>query len=292
MALLEGTPVHQPSPAELEEIIELQQRGRFLQAWEIAQRFAEPKKWDRVDARLVGARLVSALGADRLGSVLHVVNHRAHPDDPRTFLYYAFELGRRSTRLQLIQRLDEFLKHPKLEDSQRSDLLSYQGWLYGQFRDFERSDQLLADALEAKPDNAWAMVQQAELLSDQDRYEESLEKSRAALEMRPWYRPAVDSVAERLYLLNRDEEAIEMLRESLDHNESWRLARRLHLFHSDRDEFDEAMALVDEIERRMPLAEKPHRKLLARLRTDYHLCRLGLLQEARQAGRRIRLGCR
>ena len=78
-------------------------------------------------------------------------------------------------------------------------------------RDFEIADRSIAAALKLTPDRPWIHVERAEILQQEDRFDEALEAALTAHELRPFYRPAVQAAAQKLETANRSQEALELL---------------------------------------------------------------------------------
>ncbi len=89
-----------------------------------------------------------------------------------------------------------------------------------QLRDFETAHAHLAAAEALEPGSAWLWAVRARVLAVEDRREEGLEAARASLSERPYYRAGVQTAADLLVQLGRDDEARALLTEAAARLES------------------------------------------------------------------------
>lgn len=155
----------------------------------------------------------------------------------------------------------------------RSSWCALVGEVAGMLRDFSTADTWLKRAREIAPQSAWIEVCHATLMEFEDRYDEAVAAARRALELRPWYRPAVQSLAHLLSLRNRDDEALELLSTANERLESDAIAGQLYALQIELKHYAAAGQTLDRFEQLSPLMEKSLKKWLAAQRAEvaYHL---------------------
>ncbi len=137
-------------------------------------------------------------------------------------------------------------------------------------RDFESADALLDEALAIAPERPWIWVEKSGVLEMEDRPEESIAAAQQALDLRPFYRPAVQTAAHCLVQMNRDQEAIALLTEAIDKLQSGDVIAQLAALQIELGRYDEARANFDGLEKYFPLMkhDKHRRQWLAARRAD------------------------
>jgi tetratricopeptide (TPR) repeat protein len=259
------------SASEVESIKALISSGHFLHAWELSKTIGPLDRWHGSAARTIAGRLANFLGASRLSSAIHILNHREHPGDPTAFLYHIFEHSSRFGALDGLTLLERFLgSHPVIEGKAQADLLAYRGQLLGYLRDFDEAYRSFNEAEALHPPGAWVHALRATVLSYEDRHEDALASAERGLALKPWHRASILASATALQNLHRDPEAITLLEEASAGSELATYAARLSVFHSDNDDFAKALACIDVFEQRSPLAEKSLRQWIAGRRSDFH----------------------
>jgi tetratricopeptide (TPR) repeat protein len=93
--------------------------------------------------------------------------------------------------------------------------------------------------------NPWICIERAGVLEQEDRYPDALRAAQMALEIHPWYRPAVQSVAHMLQLLDRDGEAMKLLEEANRRIESGAVAAQLTAAQMESQDYDGATQSLD-----------------------------------------------
>ena len=96
----------------------------------------------------------------------------------------------------------------------RSRWDALRGLAAGALRDFSVGESLIGEAVRLTPDNSYAQLCRASLLEYEDRYEEALAVARQVLKTDPTYAQAVEFSGHLLTLLDRDQEAVELLTEA------------------------------------------------------------------------------
>lgn len=241
--------------------------GLYLQAWRILEKEGDVRRLEGAK-RVFAGRLVRHIGAPRLSDALLITAWRRDPADPNAFASYAHSVF---TRRGAFHAWKLLRRAPVLRDpSPRvlSDLALLRAHIAATFRDFDLANAMLRDAESQDPDRPWLAVMRATVLEREDRVDEALAEARRSLEADPWYRPGVQSVAELLLTLRRDEEALELLRGAHRRIESlplaWELATlemELGLHADARDTFERAVQFA-------PVLEKEVKKALDACRAD------------------------
>lgn len=263
-----------PSPSDLERIHELYGRGLYLQAYEVAKASGPLRAWKGTAARLIGGRLAYHLGAPRLARWLH---HLARKDDRAHFeaLYYYTRsvLDRRGP----LAAWEIFRSTPDLPGAAaeiRADWFSLRAGVAAVVRDFDTAEHWLDVADRTAPDRPWTCIERSHVLELEDRYEESLAAARRSLELRPWYRPGVQSAAHMLQLLDRDAEALDLLREAAARLESGPVWSHLASILTEMERHAEARDAYERVAALSPLLEDEVARWLNARRCDV-ACWLG-----------------
>jgi tetratricopeptide (TPR) repeat protein len=256
-------------PAEvLEEVRELYARGLCMQAYLRAQSVGPLAAWTGTAARLLAGRLAIHLGSPRLTFWHHLHAWRKEPADPEACYYHARALLERRGPL----RTWEFLRRQRdLSEAAapvRADWLGFHACVLGRLRDFDAAEDWLSRAEALAPARPWLCIERSILLETEDRYEESLEAARLALRFQPWYRPGVQSAAHILQLLDRDQEALELLTEAVGRLESGLVVAQLALLQTELGHYQDAQRSYERLAELSPLLDKDMGRWLAARRSD------------------------
>lgn len=242
-------------PADLGPVLELYDRGLYLQAYEVARGIGPVAQWTGTAALLIGSRLAGNLGAPRLARWLSLRAYRNDPRNLETIYFYVSGLWRRRGPL-LAWRSLEALKRPSNgSTTEWANLLGLRARIANAFRDFETAERCLEEAQQLEPANLWVKLDRAFTLEEQDDYEGALAASRQVLTERPWFRPAVQTVAHHLQLLSRDDEALDLLRAAMIHLESEAVAAQLAVLETELGLFPAAMETLGRYRTLAPLSE-------------------------------------
>lgn len=256
------------TPADLAPIRELYLQGRYRQALAAGERFGPVTAWAGPAGRLLAGRLAIQLGGPRLGRRLHLAAFRQSPAYPEAVYYHArYRLERFGPyscwRFQQ-QHQDWSDAPPEL----RADWLAVAALAAARVRDFDRADRLLAQADGLAPDRPWVLVERASVLEIADRTADALAAARQALDLHPWFRPAVQATGHLLRRAGREEEAVEFLTEADRHLESSIVAAQLTGLLLDLGRPADADRALDRYEELSPLLEPETRKWLHARRAD------------------------
>lgn len=281
------SPLVQVAPSDLRVIRGLYDRGLYVQAYRQAEVHGPLRLWSGTDARLIAGRLVGNLGASRLGRAMHYLAWRGDPAHPEAIYYRCHELVRSRGPLAAWEFQET---HGDLSDASpaiRADFLALRAHTLGMLRDFDAAEQWMTRAENLAPDRPWIRTERACLLQMEDRYEDALSAARESLQLRPWYRPAVEVMSELLELLGRDEEALAMLTEAAEQLESPSVLLCLARLLNELGRYDEALAALDRACELALLREKGFTDWVAGRRSDvaYVSSALGQLARLAQPGR-------
>ncbi|WP_435021774.1 tetratricopeptide repeat protein [Tundrisphaera sp. TA3] len=255
-------------PADLAGVRGLYEAGDYLGAYHAATAIGPLDRWTGTAARVLAGRLAGNLGSIRLATTIHRLALRDDPTDPEANYYVARMIAGRRGFLAAWEFLRRVGPLPDAPAEIRSDWLATHAMVLGGLRDFDAAEGYLADAERTAPGRAWIAVERADLLEEQDRYDDALSAAREALAIQPWYRPAVQCVAHVLSLLGREGEARELLIEALDHVRAGSLAGQLAVLHFEAGLYAESLQSLDRYAELSPLIDRPTRRWLAARRSD------------------------
>jgi cellulose synthase operon protein C len=254
-------------PEALARLQALYDAGLCLQAYADSQALGPLKQWGGAAAQTLAGRLAANLGGYKLGRVLHWLAYRSEPRHPDYAAYHAYTLLQRRGPLATWEFLERYGAPPEdsdLEDA--SHFYTVRATVAANLRDFTAAQEWLQRATALDPKHPWVATTRAHVLEVEDRYPESLEAARQALELRPWFRPGVQAVAHALQLLDRDEEALAFLAEATQHVENMHVVRQLASLQQELGLLAEAVVNFQRLAELAPLMEKPERLWLERQR--------------------------
>jgi tetratricopeptide (TPR) repeat protein len=253
---------------QIEPVRQLYDAGLYLRAYHEAQKIAPLPQWRSTAGRIMAGRLAGNLGGGRLGNALHYLAHREDPASPDAWYYYAHVLLNRRGPLETWQ----FVRTHNLPDSAPAELRS--NWwgikarLLGIMRDFSAAQKMLAIAEEISPDDPWLAVERCGVLERQDRYEDALAAIMRGLEIRPWYRPAVQAAAHVMQLLDKEGQALELLSQAAQRNESVALVLQLATLQTEMRNYSDARTHFNKAVDLAPLMDKHLREWLWGMQSD------------------------
>lgn len=254
--------------ADLAQIKDLYARGLYLQAHAAAAAFGPYRTWTSPAARLIGGRLAIQLGSPRLGRQLHLLAFRSNPAYPEAIYYHA------RYRMEHFGPLAcwEFLRqHPDWSDANpelRADWLALHGFVCGRLRDFDRADKWFAQAESLSADRAWVAVERASVYEAAERFDNALATARRALEIQPYFRPAVQAVAHVLHRTGKSAESVAFLEDAEPRMESAIVAAQFAATLLDLNRPHDARRLLDRYAELSPLLDRDTGKWLAARRAD------------------------
>ncbi len=137
----------------------------------------------------------------------------------------------------------------------RSRWLSLKGRILAGVRDFDRSFELLDEAVRVSPDDPRSHVVRAQVAASNDDVAAAIASCRDALELTPHYGPAVQHLTHYLLQSNEIEEAFDVLTTAVGATQDGNLRMQLAVMLSQQERFEEAAELTKSIERFFPLAD-------------------------------------
>lgn len=242
----------------LAQVRQLCDQGRYLDAQVLIPGLLRDES---AAARVQLSRLYGHLGARRLGEAVAIRNHRRHPDSicAMTNMVRTVSARRGAYRAWC---LFERGMPSQGSDEDRAEWLSLRAYTWAMLRDFDRAMADHDEAMRLHPDDAWLHVERAYSLELADRVDEALVHARQAVALQPDYRPAVQMLAQLLRTQGQDDDAIALLRGSLDGTQSAYMALSLLDILSERGEHGEARALLTMAQDGWPMADKDLRDWL------------------------------
>lgn len=261
------------APADLARVRELYHSGHYLRAYTAATAAAPLRDWTGTAARLIAGRLAIQLGAPKLGRRLHLAAFRGAPAYPEAVYYHA---RYRLERFGPFATWRFMRAHPDWSDAGpdlHADWLALAAFVAARLRDFDRAERLLNRADQIAPDRPWPLVERSAVYELADRTDDALAAARRALELSPWFRPAVQSVAHLTMKRGRDREALEFLLGAVGHLESGLVAAQLAGLQMDLGGHADAERTLERYAELSPLMEPDVAKWLHARRADcaYHL---------------------
>ncbi len=256
------------APADLTRVRELYMQGRYRQAYDAATALGPLREWSGTAARLIGGRLAIQLAAPKLGRRMHLIAFRATPAYPEAIYYHA------RYRLERFGPLStwRFMRdHPDWSDSPpelHADWIALNAFLVARLRDFDRAERLLNRAEAITPDRPWPCIERSSVYEFADRLDDAMTAARRSLEIHPWFRPGVQSVAHLLLRQGRDRETLDFLTEANRNLESGLVVAQLAALQTDLGHYTDARRTLDRYAELSPLIEPEVAKWLTARRAD------------------------
>lgn len=256
------------SSERLAELRDLHERGLSLQAFERSRDLGPLHTWQGTEARVVAGRLAVQWGAMRQARVLHARAFRDDPQSPEARYYAGFHVISSRGWYGAWRFVEAIPDLTGASDDLRSSWLCLRARVAALFRNFDAAERLLDRASEIAPNSAWVWAERSGIFEQEDRYDEALDASRKALELRPWYRPAIQQTAHLLTLREQDAEAIDLLQNALEHVEASSVAAQLSAYLMELGQFAESRRALERFAELTPLRDKETEKWLAARRGD------------------------
>jgi tetratricopeptide (TPR) repeat protein len=256
------------TPEQRQAVFALYDQGLYLQAYQLGQSYAPLKDWRGTEARILAGRMAGNLGSGRLADWHFIHAYRQDPDHPDACWYFANYLAGRRGPLpawQFLRRVGD-LAGASLES--RAHWLALHGTVLGRLRDFDAAEEWLGRAEALGYVHPWVVLERAALFALEDRSDEAEQMARKALEIRPWYRPAVQWVAHFLVEKERDQEALELLAEAGRRLESCAVWSQLAGLQLELKQYEATRASLEQFERLAPLMDKDMAQWLDARRSD------------------------
>jgi tetratricopeptide (TPR) repeat protein len=168
---------------------------------------------------------------------------------------------------------------PNASAEHRAEYLACQASIAAMLRDFALAAERIQQALALAPESAWIHVEQAWVLSRDDRSADALAAVERALALRPGYRAALQARVQLLLTLGRRDEAIEILERESSQRTSAALTGQLFALQIDERRHAEAGETLERLAVLSPRADRDQRRWFSARRCDVAMA-LGRLDEA------------
>lgn len=257
-----------PSPALLERVEALVDRGLHLQAYALASEQGDPRYWQGAEAMGCMARLAGHIGAPRLADALTWLAYRRYPESaPARLRFLRMQMARRGhyRAWRLLQNFGDWLP---ADGAQRAEWLSFKAYLYASLRDFETAQALYEQACQHGDDDPWLLVERSHGLELEDRREEALALCEQVLARQPDFRSALTQAAGLQLQLGQTEAALQLLRRGAREMESTTICAHLVNLLIEREELDEAGTWLDHMQTLQCIEERSSTDWIAARRCD------------------------
>ena len=249
--------------AHLRRIEKYCEDGQYLKAYEASKPLGRLTDWPGTEGLILAGRLAARLGSIRTGMAIHRMAWRADRDHLNARYYYCFTKLMRFGPWSGWSWMKRF-GDPQTDNPRRlADWYGLRAVILASFRDFEPAEYWINKAIETAPEEPYAHVQRSSLLLSEDRPEEALESARRAVEILPWYRPAVESIGHLLTHLNRDDEAVDFLQEACQRLEAGSVRWQLAMLLQELERKEEAREIVETMDAYYPLMDRFTRQAMA-----------------------------
>ena len=242
--------------AVLDDVEAFMEQGRYLSALACSKELGPLAEWPDARGHVLATRLASHLGSPTISRLLIRRAKQRWPDDPSVHYFYWAERcnSRRFVRRWLEVRDSELSGKP--DRILRAHWLAFKGTILGAMRDYDRAEKLIGKAMQLAPDDAWVHFERGLVLEYADRNADALLAYQESLRLKPNYRPSAIAAATRLHHLNRDEEALALLKIADEANESGAIRWQRSMMYEESEQYQEAWDLLNDIERYYPLARR------------------------------------
>ncbi|RMH41742.1 MAG: hypothetical protein D6689_10215 [Deltaproteobacteria bacterium] len=236
-----------PRPATagpIDTIAALYERGLYLTAYRKARATgvlaASP---DDVDAALVAARVLRGAGAPRRGKLLLLRTWRRHRAHPGALVRYGWE-RLADGPIPVWELLESAGEPPSFDAEAVRDWRLLRALTLALLRDFDAADRAI-DGAAALGETPWLWCTRSLIARERDDLAGAIAAARRALELQPWYRPAVECLGDALTRDRRSDDALALYAAAEDHIESYSVALRRAELLQDRGDLAAARRALD-----------------------------------------------
>jgi cellulose synthase operon protein C len=269
----------------LQRVQALYDRGLHLQAYQAAIAVAPLERWRGTAARILAGRIALQVGGQRRGYAYHLWAWHGEKSATTAAYYGRFVVARRG-----LLAAWEFARTtpdwPEASDRERAEWWAFRARLLSEFRDFDAALQCLQQAIAIDPANYWLYVTQAWVLEERDLYPEAKAVAMKALELKPYDNAATLTISRMLTLLEREDEARELLVETLQHTESSAIAHTLAQLQTELGDYAAAQQSYDRYAELTPLLEPSGKQWLLARQADLAYA-LGDFEATRQLAAQV-----
>jgi len=189
----------------------LYDRGEFVSAYAACAPLGKLGSWPGLQGRILAGRLAYQLGRASWGTALHQLALREYPSEPRAVYYGSLAIRSRRGPLRTWLEVRNCDLPASASAEEKADWMAFKGSLLSSLRDFRRAQKWIELSLDQFPESTWNHLVQADLHRMRDQRDTAMDCCRKSLELRPNYRPAIQTYAELLVEANRNEEAYTLL---------------------------------------------------------------------------------
>src|SRR5687768_1942174 len=239
---------------DLQEIEHLRDLNLNLQAYEITKPHGKFTEWEGTEAILTASHLAYNLGAPEESWRLSSRAWHRDKTHPRAIFYFAIETFQRRGPLPALIFTRRFPDY-RADETLTAWWFSLLGQIHSTLRDFSQAERWHKEAIAASPQEPWVWTAKAFSLEEEDRYEDALVAAQKGLELGPHRRASISAVANFLTLMERDEEALEILTAAAARAENAWLEKQLADLQSELGLHSEAYATLQKCFTLLPLLE-------------------------------------
>lgn len=247
---------------DLQEVKRLHEIGLHVQAYAFARSICPLPEWEGTEAILTAANLAFNLGAVETSSKWTNKAWRKDKNYARALFYRANDVLHYKGALPAMIFLKKYEERFQGDEKTTAWWYSLHAEVFSHLRDFVTADNWHRKAAETAPQEIWVWVTKAHSLELQDLYDECLAVSRKAFALNPWNRITVSQLAHILTLLEKYDEALEILTEGAQKLENAWIVRQLADLQTELELHAEAYASLERIVELTPMRETEFEKWL------------------------------
>jgi cellulose synthase operon protein C len=252
----------------LSHVRSLYDRGLHLQAYQTAIAHAPLNEWTETEDRILAGRMVMQLGGNRLGSAYHLRAWRSDRTSAMAAYFYGRTLLSRKGLLVAWEFVRSIEDWPEATDRERAEWWCCRAQLLSHFRDFDEAIELIDRSIAIDPGNYWLHVSKAWLWEEQDLYAQAKDTATEALILKPYDPAATLTIARMLTLLERDDEALELLQATAVKTESSSIVHTLAQLQTELGDYVAAQQSYQRYAELTPLIEPLGKQWLLARQTD------------------------
>jgi cellulose synthase operon protein C len=228
---------------------------------------ADWRTWADPELGLLAARTLIHLGYRRQGEALIYRLWRRHRGSDVLASDYINTLHGRRGPLTALDTLNTLRDQYSFTPSCEADLAAEEVQIYSAFRDFSAAENILKK-IPADHQSRWSRIQAVYLLQAQDQNEAALVAVEKFLEEFPDYRSGMRAYADILQILDRADEAIDVLKKYWNESEALWIGYQLFCLLLNEQRFVEAEECLERIIALIPYASKETDSLVRMARAD------------------------
>lgn len=262
------------SEKQLSELKAYYKKGLFLKAYNEAVNIAPLKTWSGCEEIILAGQLAYNLGAPRFSRICFWRAYREYPSSLNAYVLHLNELHKYYGPVAAWQFLNDYpVPSSNGDDDSLIFLRTSRAFIISQFRDFDTAEHFLAQAKELNPDHPLTLIAQSNLLELKDCYEKALEPAQRVYNENPCFLPGIHFYVHKLLLLDRREEAHDILIKSKERMESCQIHLLLVAVEMECGYYHKALSHLNQLTSFIPLIEKNLKKFLVEIEISLqYLC--------------------